>query len=56
VCSDRDLRVVYQPEDMTDGKNPENDARDAQSSSLRVHGPIFVGPFLICQQKMRGYV
>jgi hypothetical protein len=30
---------------MTDGKDTENDARDAQTSLLRVHGVILVGAF-----------
>jgi hypothetical protein len=30
---------------MTDRKNSKNDARDAQSSLLRVHGSILVGAF-----------
>jgi hypothetical protein len=40
--SDGDLCLLEQSQQMTDGKNSKNDARDAQSSSLRVHGAILV--------------
>lgn len=32
--------VVDQPEQVTDRKDCENDARDAQCSFLRIHGTI----------------
>ncbi len=38
---------------MTNGKNSKNDARDAQSSSLRVHGVILVGAFWFVSKNTR---
>jgi hypothetical protein len=43
--SNGDLGLLDQSQEMTDGKNTENDARDAQSSFLRVHGVNLVGAF-----------
>jgi hypothetical protein len=43
--SNRDLGVLEQSQEMTNRKNSKNDARDAQSSFLRVHGVILVGAF-----------
>jgi hypothetical protein len=43
--SNSDLGVLEQSQQMTNRKNSENDARDAQSSFLRVHGVILVGAF-----------
>jgi hypothetical protein len=43
--SDSDLGMLEQSQQMTNRKNSKDDARDAQSSFLRVHGVILVGAF-----------
>ena len=43
--SNGDLGVLEQSQQMTNRKNSKNDARDSQSSFLRVHGVILVGAF-----------
>jgi hypothetical protein len=43
--SNDDLGLLDQSQQVTDRKGTENDARDAQSSFLRVHGAILVGAF-----------
>jgi hypothetical protein len=41
-CPDGDRSLLDQSDKVTNGKDSENNARDAQSSSLRVHGAIVV--------------
>ena len=44
--------MVDQSQDVTDGENRENDARDPQSSFLRTHAHIFAVAQRYCQQEI----